>query len=111
MLIDGNMIISGLVSKVVNDCGDILKSKIRRADENRECSEQNIETRIYQVIIDAINESISSKNKKQEELYDAAESILSGFKSKKENIEAVKTGLKILESQITDDRCQDFLGT
>ena len=105
------MIISGLVSKVVNDCGDILKSKIRRADENRECSEQNIETRIYQVIIDAINESISSKNKKQEELYDAAESILSGFKSKKENIEAVKTGLKILESQITDDRCQDFLGT
>ena len=109
MLIDGNMIISGFVSKVVNDCGDILKSKIRRADENRECSEQNIETRIYQVIIDAINESISSKNKKQEELYDAAESILSGFKTKKENIEVVKVGLEILDSSITYDRCQDFL--
>ena len=61
MLIDGNMIISGFVSKVVNDCGDILKSKIRLADENRKCSEQNIETRIYQVIIDAINAFISSK--------------------------------------------------
>ena len=131
MLIDGNMIISGFVSKVVNDCGDILKSKIRLADENRKCSEQNIETRIYQVIIDAINAFISSKNKKQEKLYDAnflvhvfngfrknkkqeklydtAESILSGFKSKKENIEVVKVGLEILDSSITYDRCQDFL--
>ena len=137
MLIDGNMIMSGFVSKVINEIVDIpgnpIKNAIKKADKDRKAKNQNIETRIYQVIIDAIKEFISSKNKKQEKLYDAnflvhvfngfrknkkqeklydaAESILSGFKSKKEIIEAVKTGLKILESQITDDRCEDFLGT
>lgn len=110
MLIDGNMIISGFVSKVVNDCGDILKSKIRRADENRECSKQNIETRIYQVTIDAINAFTFNEYEDQDKLYIAAESIFRAFKERTKYIEAVKMGLKMLEPQITDDRCKDFLG-
>lgn len=109
MMIDGNMIMSGVVSKFVNDIGDKLKNKIRNADENRKSSEQNIETRIYQVTIDAINASTFDKYKGQEKLYDAAECILRGFKSKKENIEVAKMGLKMLESQITNDMCEDFL--
>ena len=110
MMIDGNMIMSGVVSKFVNDIGDKLKNKIRNADENRKSSEQNIETRIYQVTIDALNVFTSDKYKGQEKLYDAAESILSGFKIKKENNEVVKTGMKILGEQLSDDRCADFFG-
>lgn len=55
MIIDGNMIMSGFVSKVINDCEDVLKSKIKSADKNRRLFEQNIETRIYQVMVDAVN--------------------------------------------------------
>ncbi|MDE6566310.1 MAG: hypothetical protein K2K70_01085, partial [Lachnospiraceae bacterium] len=109
MLIDSSMVISGFVSKVINDCGDVLKSKIISADKNRKSSEQNIETRIYQVTVDAINVFMFDTYKEQDILYDAAESILRGFKIQKENIEAVKAGLKMLESQITDGICEGFL--
>ena len=104
------MIISGLVSKVDNNCVDFFWKKIKTADENRKSFEQNIETRIYQVIVDSINTFTFNAYKDQDTLYYAAECILRGFINKIEYIEAVKMGLKMLESQITVDRCVDFLG-
>ena len=109
MLIDGNMIISGFVSKGVNNLVDFGWKKIKDAYNMRKAHEQNIETRIYQVTVDAINAFTFNTYKNQDLLFVAAEIIFSGFKSKKEPIEAVKTGLNILESQITNDRCQEFL--
>lgn len=54
------MIIGGFVSKIVSDVVDILenpiKDAIRNADKKRRDRNQNIETRIYQVTIDAIKE-------------------------------------------------------
>jgi len=110
MLIDGNMIMSGFVSKGVNNLVDFGWKKIKDANSERKSHEQNIETRIYQVTVDAINVFTFNEYKNQDILYYVAESILRGFKSEIENIEAVKMGLKILESQISDDRCADFLG-
>ena len=113
MLIDGNMIMSGFVSKIVNEIVDIpgnpLKNAIKKADKDRKAKNQNIETRIYQVIIDAIKEFTKGIFKSEDILYDAAEMIINAFRAKKENIEAVKAGLKMLESPISDDRCADFL--
>lgn len=113
MLIDGSMIMSGFVSKVINEIVDIpgnpIKNAIKKADKDRKAKNQNIETRVYQVIIDAMKEFTIGTYKSEDILYDATEMIINGFRSKKENIEAVKTGLKILESQISDDRCADFL--
>lgn len=80
MLITLDMVISGFVSKVVNDCVDVLKDKIKKADKNRKAYEQNIETRIYQVTIDALNVFTSNNFKNQDKLFDSAESILRGFK-------------------------------
>ncbi len=112
MLIDSNMVFSGFVSKIINDCGDILKKQIKDADKNRKVYCQNIETRIYQVTIDALNEFTKDKYKGREVLYDSAENILKGFKIWKENyIEAVRSGLKLLVSQVTSDICEDFLRT
>ena len=114
MLIDGSMIMSGFVSKVINEIVDIpgnpIKNAIKKADKDRKAKNQNIETRIYQVIIDAIKEFAKGIFKSEDTLCDAAEMIINAFRAKKENIEAVKAGLKMLESQITDDRCADFLG-
>ncbi len=111
MLIDLEMVISGFVSKVVNDCGDILKKRIKDADKNRKSGAQSIETSIYLVTIDALNEFTKDTYKGQDALYDAAENILKGFKSSKDdNIEAVRTGLKMLGSQVTSNTCKEFLG-
>lgn len=104
------MVFSGFVSKIINDCGDILKKRIKDADKNRKVYCQNIETRIYQVTIDALNEFTKDKYKGREVLYDSAENILKGFKLWKENyIQAVSSGLKLLVSQVTSDICEDFL--
>ena len=67
MIITKELIISSFVSKVINDCSDILKSKIRDADENRKFKEQTMETRIYQVIINVLNgfRTIIIKKKKR----------------------------------------------
>ena len=92
--ITSDIVVSGFVSKVVNDCVDVLKSKIKDADKGRESDSQNFETRIYQVTIDALNEFTKDKYKGQDILYDAAESILNGLKNYKGYyLEAVKTGL------------------
>lgn len=110
MIITGEMIISGFVSKVVNDCGDILKSKIRDADKNRKSDGQTIETKIYQVIIDVLNVFLYNGYKKEEKVYDAAEIILKRFKSGEDNYrEAVRAGLKIIVPQVTGSICEDFL--
>ena len=109
MPITGEMIISGFVSKVVNDCGDILKNKIKEADKNRKSDEKNMETRIYQVLVDALNRFSYNEHKKEEIVYDAAESMLKQFKNGKDDYkEAVRAGLKIVVSEVNDNVCKRF---
>lgn len=83
MLIDGSMIMSGFVSKVINEIVDIpgnpIKNAIKKADKDRKAKNQNIETRIYQVIIDAIKEFTKGTYKSEDILYDATEMIINGF--------------------------------
>ncbi len=111
MIITVDMIISGFVSKAVNDCGDILKNRIKDADKNRKSNEKNTETRIYQVIVDALNGFSYNDYKKEEKVYDAAEVMLKQFKDDRNDYkEAVRKGLKIVVSKVTDDICKSFLG-
>lgn len=110
MIIDGNMIMSGFVSKVVNNLADFEWNKVKNVYNERKSHEQSIETRIYQVTVDAINVFTFDKYKNQDILYIVAESIFRGFKEGKNYIEAVKMGLQMLDSQITNDRCVDFFG-
>lgn len=109
----GEMIISGFVSKIISDIVDIpenpIKDAIRNADKKGRGGNQSIETRIYQVTIDAIKEFTQKDYKGQDVLYDAAESIIRGFKNSNNNIEAVRVGLKMLVSQVTSETCVDFL--
>ena len=115
MTIAEEMIIGGFVSKIVSDIVDIpenpIKDAIRNADKKRKEKDQSIETRIYQVTIDAIKEFTKREYKGQDVLYDAAESIIMGFKNSNNNAEAVRVGLKMLASQVTSETCEDFLKT
>lgn len=99
------------VSKVVSDGVDVLKSAIKDADLDRKSYNQNLQTRLYQLMIDALNKFTHDTYKKQDKLYDAAESILKGYLSTKDNTDATKLGLKMLASDVNSDTCQEFLET
>lgn len=103
-------ILNGFVGKVISDCIDISISAIKKADKNRKSKNQTMETRIYQVTIDALNVFPYNKYKKEEKVYDAAESILKELKGGNGNCkESVRVGLNMLSSDITEDVCEDFL--
>ncbi|MDE6203100.1 MAG: hypothetical protein K2G19_06435, partial [Lachnospiraceae bacterium] len=103
-------IINGFAGKVISDCIDIAIDKIKKADKNRKDENQTIETRIYKVTIDALNKFPYNKYKKEEKVYDAAESILKELKrGNRIYKEAVRAGLNMLSSEVTEDICKDFL--
>lgn len=103
-------ILNGFVSKVISDCIDISINAIRKADKNRQSKNQTMETRIYQVTVDALNVFPYNKYKKDEKVYDAVESILKGLKKGNGDYkESVRLGLSMLSSEITGDICEDFL--
>lgn len=101
-------ILSDLVSKAIGDGVDITRKKIRDADQNRKSYNQNPQTQMYQIIIDALNKFTYNKYKEQDKLYDAAESVIKGFINSKGNIDVIKTGLKMLVSDANDNSCQYF---
>ena len=104
-------VLGDFVSKVVSDGVDALKDAIKNADLDRKSYNQNLQTRLYQLIIDALNRFTHDAYKKQDTLYDAAESILKGYISTKDNVDAVKAGLKMLVLDVNIDTCQEFLET
>ena len=103
-------ILNGFAGKIISDCIDISINAIRKADKNRKPKNQTIETRIYQVTVDALNAFPYNKYKREEKVYDAAESILKKLKEGNGNYkESVRVGLNMLSAGITGDICEDFL--
>lgn len=103
-------ILNGFVGKIISDCIDISINKIRKADKNRKSKNQTMETRIYQVTVDALNVFPYNKYKKDEKVYDAVESILNELKRGNGDYkESVRLGLNMLSAEITGDICEDFL--
>ena len=99
------------VAKAVSDSVDVLKDAIKDADLDRKSYNQNLQTRLYQLIVDALNRFTYNKYEKQDKLYDASESIIKGYIKTQDNVGAVKSGLKILVSGVNNDTCQEFLET
>lgn len=109
MIPDG-AIVSGFISKIINDLVDVTKDKIKKADSDRKAKNQSFETRIYQVMLDAINQFTYAKYRNEDVLYDVAENLLNGFKhGEKNNIAAVKFGLSSFISNIDDTECERFI--
>ena len=48
-------IISGFIGKVISDCIDVSWIKIKEAVKNRKNKHQNIESQIYNVIVNVLN--------------------------------------------------------
>lgn len=109
-MIPEGAIISGFISKIINDVIDVTREKIKKADSDRKAEYQSFEIRIYQVIIDAINEFTYGKYVNQDIVYDAAEDLLNGFKNvEKDNITSVKSGLNNFVSNVDKSECERFI--
>lgn len=100
---------SDFVSKAVCDGVDISKKAIKNADFDRKSYNQNLQTQIYHVIVDSLNEFTCNRHKGQDRLYYSAESILKGLINGQDNTDAAKSGLKVLVSSVNDDICNNFL--
>ena len=107
MSIISSKLFSDFVSKAVSDGVDMLKAIIN-ADKDRESGNYNLQANIYTVILDALNQFTYNKYNGKDELYETAEGILKAFISGKYNIEAVKIGLKMIDSSINDVSCLFF---
>lgn len=109
-MIPEGTIISSLISKIINDCIDVSKEAIKRADNSRKSKNQDFQIRIYQVIIDAISRFTFDRYKNQDAIYDIAENLLREFKSNagKKTLEIVKEGLNFPFLNVDYDKCYNF---
>ena len=100
MSITPEMIISGLVSKILSDNLDTTKSAIKRAIAKRTHTHDDIQTKMYGVVIDALDDITDNKYKDQDKLYDSAEKIFDALKKAntyQDYESAVKYGLRYLD--------------
>lgn len=56
----------------------------------------------------AINDVTNYKYKDSDDLYDAIEKLFNEFKNHGDTLEVVKCGLKVLDTDISDQRCENF---
>lgn len=104
------IVFSGFISKVVNDIVDISKDKIIKAVKNRKVKNQNLESQIYNITIDVLNDITDNMYKNnQDNIYDAAEILLKSFKYDKGNeLENIKSCLQIIYINVDENKCMVF---
>ncbi len=105
----GEIIFSGFISKFVNNIWDVSWEAIKKADKNRRGSHQSPETRVYQIMIDVINQVTYNKYKKKDILYHTAEKLLKKISSDGDYHNVIKCEMKNLIPNVDDSVCQEFI--
>ena len=102
-------IFGGVVSKVINDAGDVSKVKIIDAVKNSK--HQNLESQIYNVMVSVLNKiTYNQYENDQDKIYDVAEKILKGFKrSENNNKEYIVLGLRNICKNVDKNKYTDFM--
>lgn len=98
-------IISGFIGEAISRCTDFSWIKIKEAVKDRKNKHQNIESQIYNVVVNVLNQVTYNKfENDQDKIYQAAEKLLMGYKNTRgDSIEAVRSGLQILGESISND--------
>ena len=106
------IIFSGFVSKIVNNSVDTSWKKIKKVIKNKKTEHQNMESQIYNVIVNALNQvTYNEYEKNQDKIYQAAENLLLGYeKVKSDDIEIVRLGLNILGKKVDNEVYLEFKG-
>lgn len=104
------IIFSGFVSKVINDTVDVSRDKIKRVVRNKNTKHQNIESQIYNLIVNVLNRITNNRYKNnQDSVYDAAEVLLKSIiENSRDGLESIKKCLRALDSKVDDNECLKF---
>lgn len=104
------VVFSGFVSKAVNNIVDVSWTKMKKAVKERSTKYQNLESQIYNVIIDVLNRITNNLYEdNQDKIYDAAEVLLESFKkNEKDESESIKICLRVLDSPADENECLKF---
>ncbi len=110
MALISEIIFSGFVSKTVNDIVDISKDKIRKAVKNKNTKHQNMESQIYNVIVDVLNKIVNNQyESEQDKIYDAAEVLLKSFKENPaDELRNIRACLCIFHLNVDENWCWEF---
>ena len=103
-------IISGFIGEAVCRCTDISWTKIKEAVKNRKNKHQNIESQIYNVVVNVLNQITYNKfENNQDKIYQSAERLLKGYMEVRcDNIEVVKSGMQVLGENVNSDKYMEF---
>lgn len=110
MAFGDEVIISGFMGEAISRCTDFSWIKIKEAVKDRKNKHKNMESQIYNVIVNVINQITYNKfENNQDKIYQATEKLLIGYKNSKcDSIEVVKSGLQILGENINNDKYIEF---
>ena len=110
MTLISEIIFGGFVSKIVNDIGEISKDAIKKAVKQRNEKYQNIESQIYNVIVDVLNKiTNNSYRNNQDSIYDATETMLESLKkSNEDTLKSIKSCLRVLGLKVDQSECLKF---
>lgn len=98
---------SGCISKIINDGKEYSWDKVKNVINDK--NNRNLSTRIYRIIEKAFIKVTDKKFKDTDKLYEAIEKIFTEFRDNGSTIESVKSGLGTFNSDITVERCENFL--
>lgn len=103
-------VISGFIGEAISRCIDVSWTKIKEVVKNRKNEHQNIESQIYNVIVNVLNQITHNKYRNdQDKIYQSAEKLLLGYKDAKfDNVEAVRYGLQFLGECVNDNKHMEF---
>ncbi len=103
-------IISGFIGEAISRCTDISWTKIKEAAKNRKNKHQSIESQIYNVIVNVLNQiTYNEFENDQDKIYHAAEKLLMGYKDDRyDQTEVVRSGLQILGESINTNKYMEF---
>lgn len=110
MVIVDDEIISGFIGEAISRCVDFSWTKIKEVVRNRKNKHQSIESQIYNVVVNVLNQITYNKfENDQDKIYQAAEKLLIGYKdSRSDSIEVVRAGLQILGENVDSDKYIEF---
>lgn len=105
------VVFSGFVSKAVNNIVDFSWTKMKKAVKEQNKKHQNLESQIYNVIIDVLNEITDNLYEdNQDKIYDATEVLLKAFKENEDELGYVyiRACLQVLHLNVDENKCIKF---
>lgn len=103
-------IFDAFVLEVISSDINITKEKIKKIVNNKNNKHKNIESQIYNITIDVLDEITFGKYKNKDILFDSAAELLNGFqKNKINNIEVLKFSLHKIVKHVDNAECNKFI--